>query len=176
MKLSVITVSLTLAVLASGADFTTYIGDEFSYQVAAMTTDGAGNTYVVSAPGLVLTKLDPAGKTLFTSILSEATGSAGGVAVDAAGNIYIVGNAGTGFPLLNPLPNQSLPGMGGGFLMKLNPEGTVLFSTFLGDSTSLNGVAVDEMGDVCVVGTTVGPPTLMGGPNTFAFWAKITSA
>ncbi len=60
--------------------------------------------------------------------------------------------------------------------MKLNPEGTVVFSTFIGGSDGLNGVAVDEMGDVYVVGTDVGPSTLMGGPNTSAFWAKVTPA
>ena len=75
----------------------------------------------------------------------------------------------TNFPLKNPI--QSLPGrQGTGFLMKLAPDGTVLYSSYFGGNSvsSVNGVATDSDGNVYVTGWTfsIDFPVTPGLPST----------
>jgi uncharacterized protein (TIGR03437 family) len=159
---------ILFAILASttcGADFTTYIGPPSvskSGGVAAIATDSAGNTYVTGSNVLdtyetginaFVTKLDPAGNILFA--VSLGVGYANAIAVDPDGNVW-VGGQNLGIPLVNPL-QSTLVGNGVGSLVKIAPDGTVLYSSYFGGTlgnSGVNGVATDQSGNVYVTGFT----------------------
>jgi hypothetical protein len=163
---------ILLAVLLSpahGADFTTYIGNQNPYQVAAIATDSAGNTYVTgsreiqSAPpqsstDVFVTKLDAAGNIVFTTTFGGKDVDYGNaIAVDAGGNIWVGGTTSSeNFPLHDAF--QTALGAGDtGSLVELAPDGTVIYSSYFGGllgSSSVNGVAVDQAGAVYVTGST----------------------
>jgi uncharacterized protein (TIGR03437 family) len=90
------------------------------------------------------------------------TDTANAIAVDGAGNAYLAGHAvSVNFPVLSPLqplsPNQTKSGVvRTGFVAKVAPTGSLVYSTFLGGSSvdSANGIAVDSAADVFVTGTT----------------------
>jgi uncharacterized protein (TIGR03437 family) len=187
-----------LATTACGADFTTYIGPAGVGQsggVAAIATDSAGNTYVtgshvsynyVTGVNAFVTKLDSAGN--IVSTVSLGTGYANAIALDSAGNIW-VGGQDLSTPLVNPLQSTGV-GNGVGSLVKMAPDGTVLYSSYFGGTlgnSGVNGIATDQSGNVYVTGftaasdfpTTVGlPATPLGeGPGTVygLFAAKLNS-
>jgi hypothetical protein len=77
-------VLIALAIVVSAgysADFTTYIGDSNQYQIAAIATDSAGNSYATGSrvidemlgssssvlDDVFVTKLDATGKLVFTT-------------------------------------------------------------------------------------------------------------
>ncbi len=80
----------------------------------------------------------------------------GNIAVDAAGNAYVTGlTYSVDFPTSNPLqPNPA--GNGDVFVAKLNPEGSLVYSTYLGGSGYDEGlgIAVDEDGNAYLTGRT----------------------
>src|ERR1022692_1768624 len=113
-----------IAALATAGSFTTYIGTTYPYNVSAVTTDAASNTYIVgsrafnaNANDIFVTKLDPTGAILFTDVFGgngNATGNA--IALDPSGNIYIAGTTtANDFPLSKPLQKQS-SSFGTGFI------------------------------------------------------------
>ena len=155
------------------------------HNVAALTTDSSGTTYVTgsrsigAASGLFVTKIDPAGGvTLFAATdlnllpptnLAGPSGpavpgvqpnSANAIAVDSSGNVFIAGvTASDEFPLVNALQNiPAVNGQNTGFLMKFAPNGDILFSTYLGGTkgaSAMSAVAVDSQGNAYVTGTTL---------------------
>jgi hypothetical protein len=78
------------------------------------------------------------------------------IAVDAAGHAYIAGYAASSnFPTENP--RQARPGgQGDAFVAKFDPDGTPVYSTYLGGSylDYATGVAADAQGNAYVTGTT----------------------
>jgi len=191
MRLSTLAILCVSAVTAHAASYTTYIGDTNPYQVTAIATDAAGNTYItgsrilggVSSASFAIAatfvsttlatatlmdvfvaKLDPSGNlTLLATFSGKGSDHANGIAIDPSGNIYIVGSTTSpDFPLRNPLQSvpQSMtsgPQSGTGFLMKLDPNGNIIYSTYLGGtlgSSGLFGVAADAEGNAYVTGTT----------------------
>ena len=170
---------------AFGADFTTYIGDQNPYNVTAIATDPAGNTYVTgyrfidSAPALsdddvFVTKLDATGNIVFTTTFGgKGIDIGNAIAVDPMGNIWIGGSTSSeNFPLHNAsqislgsgFPEQT------GFLVELAPDGTVIYSSYFGGlagGSSVNGIAIDPSGNVYLTGTTDASdfPTTPGLPT-----------
>src|SRR5580704_13572094 len=167
------------ATLAIASEITTSLGDANPYLVSAITTDPAGNTYVVGSrqPGtppaigfdleyippdadVFVTKLDPNGKILFTDTFAGKgvdTGSA--IAVDPSGNIYIAGTTTSpDFPLSKALQTQPNPTYGTGFIIKLTNDGsTILYSTYFGGTlgaTSISSLATDANGNLYLTGMT----------------------
>ncbi len=156
---------------AFARDYSTYIGDPFTYRVNALAMDSAGNTYLTGGRAVIpptqtsgaltdvfVTRLDSAGNIAQTFILSGKRSDQGnGIAVDGAGNIWVAGTTTSpDFPLHNPL--QASAGVHStGFLTKLSPDGAILFSTYLGGTqgeSGLNAVAIDANGDAYVTGWT----------------------
>jgi uncharacterized protein (TIGR03437 family) len=176
--LALLSVTPTLAI---AGEFTTSIGGAYPDVVSALTTDSAGNTYVVgtrntasavsglpSSSSVFLSKLDPSGKVPFSHTFGGKgldTGSA--VAVDPTGNIYIAGTTTSpDFPLSHALQSQIFPissvngvPAGSGFIMKLSPDGTtILYSTFFGGTlgqSAITSLATDSNGNLYLTGYTL---------------------
>ena len=160
---------LLFSTLAVAGEFTTSLNDATAHTISAITTDSAGNTYVVgsrqfggpyaiavlngdfaiSSPVLslggsdiFLTKLDPNGKVLFTDSFAGKGNDAGlAIALDPSGNIYIAGNTTSDdFPLSKALQTKS-NSAGTGFVMKLSNDGTtILYSTYFGGTLGQSSV------------------------------------
>jgi uncharacterized protein (TIGR03437 family) len=181
-------VFIAVTILAStgySADFTTYIGDQNPYNVAAIATDSAGNTYVTgsrfieSAPAtsetdVFVTKLDPTGNILFTTTFGGKGSDMGtAIAIDPAGNIWVGGSTSSeNFPLHDAFQTELGSGFpeGSGFLVELAPAGTVIYSSYFGGlmgGSSVNGIAIDQSGNLYLTGTTDASdfPTTPGLPS-----------
>lgn len=78
------------------------------------------------------------------------------VAADAAGNAYIAGEvASSNFPMVDPY--QPLPGgQGDAFVAKFAPDGSPIYSTYLGGSylDFASDIAADDLGNAYVTGKT----------------------
>ncbi len=170
---------LFIAGVSFAGQFTTSIGDSYPYVISAITTDSAGNTYVVGSRQLVtagtvtlnsstnlgagtdvfVSKLDPSGNLVFTDTFAGKgvdTGTA--IALDPSGNIYIGGiTTSPDFPLSEALQTQSSSN-GTGFIIKLSNDGTaILYSTYFGGvlgASSVSGLATDAKGNLFVTGLT----------------------
>jgi hypothetical protein len=171
---------LITATLAIAGEFTTSIGGTYLEAVSAITTDSAGNTYVVgtrttatganglpSGSDVFVTKLDPNGNVLFTDTFAGKGIDMGtAIAVDRSGNIYIAGTTTSpDFPLSHALQTQiysigtvnGVP-VGSGFIMKLSTDGTtILYSTYFGGTlgqSAITSLAIDANGNLYLTGYT----------------------
>src|ERR1700683_4916245 len=152
-----------IAGVSLAGQFTTALGDSYPYTISAITTDSAGNTYIVgsrqlTASGTVtvnsstnlgagtdvfVSKLDPSGNLLFTDTFAGKgvdTGTA--IALDPSGNIYIAGTTTSDdFPLTKALQTQPNPAYGTGFIIKLSNDGsTILYSTYFGGTLGATSI------------------------------------
>lgn len=78
------------------------------------------------------------------------------IAVDAAGNAYIAGDAeSSNFPTVGPY-QPSPGGQGDAFVAKFSPDGTPLYSTYLGGNNFdyATEIAIDAQGNAYVTGKT----------------------
>jgi hypothetical protein len=170
---------LFIAGVSFAGQFTTSLGDSYPYVISAITTDSAGNTYIVgsrqlatagtvtlnSSTGLgagtdvFVSKLDPSGNLLFTDTFAGKGVDTGiAIALDPSGNIYIGGTTTSpDFPLSEALQTQSNSN-GTGFIIKLTNDGTtILYSTYFGGAlgaSSVSGLATDTKGNLYVTGLT----------------------
>ena len=160
---------------ASGtAVYATYFGGPKGVLIYAVDVDDAGSAYVTGlavgdgagfplvnpapSPNLgggqvtFASKINSDGSAIvYSSLLGGSGSDAGlGVAVDAAGNAYFAGQTDSAdFPVQNALQ----PTIGGGFdayVVKLAPNGDLLYSTFFGGSSNegafLTDVQIDSAG------------------------------
>jgi hypothetical protein len=115
---------------------------------------------------------------------TESVDYANGVAVNAAGEIYVTGFVGSGelpFPVTAG-SYQAPTAYGGAYLMKLTPNGSLIFSSFIGSSNvNPQAVTLDGDGNVIVAGIASGSfPVTPGAVNsgtgngTRAFVMKFT--
>lgn len=164
---------ISIAVLVStadAADFTTAITGSI-----ALGTDSAGDTYVAGnqyasaqlpigtlSVGFV-TKLDATGNIVFTKTFGgQCCTYVNAITVDPAGGLWIVGGTSSpNFPLLNSLQTTKSQdeylGINNGFLVKIAPDGTLLYSSFFGGVqgyTNVYGITTDQNGNVYVTGVT----------------------
>src|SRR5580698_1720109 len=161
---------LSIAEISFAGQFTTSLGDTYPYVISAITTDSAGNTYVVGSRQFTATnspanadvfvsKLDPSGNLLFTDTFAGKGVDTGiAIALDPSGNIYIGGTTTSpDFPLSEALQTQSNP-KGTGFIIKLTNDGTtILYSTYFGGTTgqsSITALATDSKGNLYLTGFT----------------------
>jgi hypothetical protein len=133
------------------------------------------------------------GRTLFIDPLVYSTYLGGtifdeglGIAVDGSGDAYVAGaTSSNDFPTMNPL-QSTYHGGGDVFVAKINPAGSLIYSTYLGGSQFDQGygIAVDRLGNTYVTGITESTdfPTTnalqpsFGGGLIDAFVAKINPA
>lgn len=157
--------------------YSTYLGGSSEDAGIAITSDGAGNVFLVGATDslnfpttsgaaqatkggrldLFVAKLNSTGNSLAYS--SYVGGSdddvAGGVVIDGSGNAYVTGQTlSTNFPVRNPVQG-TMRGTSDAFLVKMNATGSsTVYSTYLGGTgrEAGFGVAVDGSGAAYVTG------------------------
>jgi hypothetical protein len=137
-------------------------------------------------------KLNSTGTSLLyaTYLGGDQDDSGEGIAVDADNNVYIRGfTISTNFPTTANAFQTSFKGEADAFVSKLDANGALVYSTYLGGSglvyfdfyTRFGGIAVDRAGSAYVTGRTSSSdfptqnpyqPTNVGGPD--AFVTKLT--
>ena len=164
--------------------YSTYLGGAGLDRAFSIAVDGSGNAYVAgdtnSAPfpttsGAVQTankggsdafiaKLGAGGSVAYSTLLGGTLADgANGIAVDSSGNAFVAGyTQSSDFPVSNALDAT----FGGGtcgqsacfdaFVAEINPGTGLVYSTFLGGSSSDYGLAIalDGSGNAYVTGTT----------------------
>lgn len=123
----------------------------------------AGEVYLINSGASQtnsVSKLDSAGKVLFTTTLAGTYQA--GIAFDSAANVYVFGTAAaSGFTTTAGAYRSTAPGDHAAFVCKLSPtSGTVQYCTYL-DTTGFGLAAVDGSGSVAVVFGPASP-----GPST----------
>lgn len=156
--------------------YSTYIGGACDDHAGGIAADAAGNAYITGrhnrcvipeAWGAFVVKLGPMGapvyhKLLAASSMDDSWGQA--IAVDAQGNAYVTGVTSSeshDFPTTlgayrtTYCSDAFLAGYDG-FVTKLSPAGTLVYSTYLCGTMndSPNAIKVDAAGNAYVVGST----------------------
>ncbi|HXA07485.1 MAG TPA: SBBP repeat-containing protein [Bryobacteraceae bacterium] len=183
--------------------YCTYLGGRGDDRAFGIAVDSAGDAYVTGwtssaafptavpmqsslagAKDAFAARLNPAGNALIysTYLGGSNTDSGNAIAVDAAGNAYIAGGTYSfNFPLLNGY-QTSIHGQQNGFVAKLSPSGSLMYSTYLGGngSDSAAGIAVNAAGNAYVTGgttsttfPTAAPLQASSGGNQDAFVTKL---
>ncbi|HYL39266.1 MAG TPA: SBBP repeat-containing protein [Bryobacteraceae bacterium] len=160
--------------------YTTFLGGRGQSNIGeAVAVDAAGNAYVTGytdSPNFPLvhplkgnftgapttgfvSKISASGKLVYSTFLGGlGQDQIHGIAVDAAGNAYVAGITGSAdFPTVNAL-QSSMAGGYDAFITKISPDGSaLLYSTFLGGSSSDYGytVAADPDGNAYLAGYTL---------------------
>jgi hypothetical protein len=144
------------------------------------TTSGVFQTAYGGIQDAFLTEMKPDGGALILSTYIGGTQADFGaaVALDSSGDAFVVGSTqSTDFPTKNPL-QLGIAGLYDAFITEVSPTGALVYSTYLGGSSSDygTGIAVDSTGDVYVSGYTYSTnfptqsplqSTLGGGSDAF---------
>jgi hypothetical protein len=107
---------------------------------------------------MFVTKLNAAGDILWSVVLGGSSfDSAHCVASDSEGNVYVAGRtASTNFPTLNAFRATAPSTNVNAFVLKLDPTGLLIYSTYLGDAhAAANAITVaTNTHEAIIVGTT----------------------
>jgi hypothetical protein len=171
--------------------YSTYIGGSKEDEIHDITADADGNAYIMGGTdslsfhgetrrlldniGIFVGKLDANGQNFLYLTFLESRGDEGkydgSIAIDAQNNVYIAGesnardypttanayqrNLGLCIGVATCLANSDA------VLTKLNASGNIVYSTYLGGSSTEygNDVAVDSQGRAYVVGETASGPS-----------------
>jgi hypothetical protein len=191
-------------ILVPTVEFSSYLGGTGGDMGGAMVIDAAGNIYLtgrtdspnfpasnpfnISSPSIYpgnifVTRFDPTGQTILYSIfLGKGVGH--DIAIDNSGNAYAVGWAWS-LAIVNGIQTTN-PGGEDAFIAKLNPSGTLVYSTYLGGSgyDVAWGLGLDSAHNMVIAGVTDSTnfPThnpfqaSNGGGQYDAFVAKLNAA
>lgn len=156
-----------LATLANGDFYVAGIArGSLNFGVTGLSPLGGADGFVA--------KLDTDGD----EIWAQRIGSAGHeeiltAAADAAGNVYVAGEFASTIPFGSVALDLTAVGTEDGWLAKIDPDGTVLWTASIGGSTAdvtVLDIAVDAAGNVAVTGdfSTASPGTIDfgSGPQT----------
>lgn len=157
-------------------DYGTFLGGDGSDTATGIAVDSAHSVYVTGnsgsrrfpgtpqgtdSTGVFVTKLNAVGGGIdYTTILSgDAESNPAGVAVDSAGNAYLTGGTRSTTRFSGVTLGSMQPNSGGGwdaYVTKLNAQGRIEYSTFLGaiGNDFGRGIAVDATGSVTILGDT----------------------
>jgi uncharacterized protein (TIGR03437 family) len=168
---------------------------------AGVAADSQGNIFVagqISSPTLPVTagalqstyggnidafiaKYSPEGTLLWCTYLGGPQQDyATGLAVDPSGNVLVaITTESSGLPVVNAFQSSLEAGAQNAYIVKLNPAGQILYSTYLGGSGFIQAyaIAVDTAGGAYVTGTTTTedfPGQLPGTPGR-TFVAKFSA-
>jgi FIMAH domain-containing protein/beta-propeller repeat-containing protein len=158
--------------------YSTYLGGSNEERVAGIAFDTQGNMYVAGStwamdfpatgsPAIThgslngdtfVVKLNAAGDQFLYATYIGGSGyeAPKGLAVDDTGNTYVAGQTSSyDLPTINGV-QSSLRGISDGFVAKLDANGSVVYSTYLGGSgeDGVSGIAVDALGRAYVTGST----------------------
>jgi hypothetical protein len=141
-----------------------FVGGTTQY-LGNFPTRGAFQPRRVGDSSGIVAKLSSSGQVLWATHLGGAKSyrkngltrsTVQGIASDEEGNVFAVGGTWvTDFPVLHAFqPGHA--GFSEAFVTKLSNDGHLVWSTYLGGSSneSATGIALDEYGDIYVVGTT----------------------
>ncbi len=154
--------------------YASYLGGSEKDEGLAVAVDNIGNTYVVGItespdfplvsppqhlPGeqkdVFIARFGPDGDLIYTTVIGGSNSERGNcITTDRYGNVYIAGQTfSPDFPTLNGWQ----PEFGGdedAYVIKLNPDGTLAYATFIGgtESEEINSILVDSRGYVYVGG------------------------
>ncbi|MCP4568802.1 MAG: T9SS type A sorting domain-containing protein [FCB group bacterium] len=109
---------------------------------------------------ILIAKFDPSGKELLFCTYFGGSGNdeCGGMVLDDSGNVYFNGHTDSGDLPTEPdeVFDTSYGGSTDAFVTKLDSEGTLIFSTYLGNSDEdiAKCLCVDSSGNVIIVGET----------------------
>jgi hypothetical protein len=125
--------------------------------VIKLSPDGSTILYDLSLPSAV--RRAPSWQPPHSARISFhlASGEGKAIAIDPAGNVIVVGiTSSPGFPVTLGALQTSLRGVQNIFIVKLDPTGGVIFSTYLGGSKMDTPAAVgtDSAGNIYVAGAT----------------------
>jgi hypothetical protein len=142
-----------------------YFGNYAYDEATDAAVDANGFVYVVGFSELFggnsdafVLKLTPDGSQVVYSTYFRGAGFdiANAVAVDAAGAVYVAGHTTSAdFPLVHPL-QSTLRGSSDTWVAKLDPSGSIVYSTYYGGSSFENGdaLALGPGGEVYISGAT----------------------
>ncbi len=169
--------------------YSTFMGGSSGEAGLTIAADNVGNTYVAGetssstfptanasqnelgngfpSQDAFIAKFDPTGQVVFSTYLGGSdSDTTTDLAIDGSGNAYIRGRttSASDFPLVNASFRSTDCAENGdcAFITKFNPQGQVVYSTFLGKlvSSSLTigrSLAVDYSGNAYVTGVTASP-------------------
>ena len=150
-------------ITADGSKFlySTYLPESVAAS-SAIAVDAAGNAYIAgktSGRHAFVVKLSPDGSTIEYNITlaGSSADAATAITVDPAGNAIVAGQpTSPDFPVTAGAFQQQLKGTQNNFLVRLDPSGNVLTSTYFGGSgsDSPSSIAVDGAGNIDLVGST----------------------
>jgi len=141
--------------------YSTYLPDSVAVS-SAIAVDVAGNAYVVgktsTGRGIVL-KLSPDGSKIDYDVVLGGSGAMAltGIAIDLAGNAVVTGQTtSSDFPVTPGAFQQNLNGIQNCVLVRLDPGGNILSSTYFGGSGSDSpmSIALDGDDNIVVAGST----------------------
>ncbi|MGD1096612.1 MAG: SBBP repeat-containing protein [Bryobacteraceae bacterium] len=129
---------------------------------SSIAVDAAGNAYIAgqtSSGHASIVKLSADGSTIVYNATLAGSGADAvtAIAADSAGNAFVAGQTTSpDFPVTAGAFQQHLNGSQNSFLVRLDPSGNVLSSTYFGGSGSDNpsSIAVDGAGNIDLVGST----------------------
>ena len=141
-------------VVDSGSAYVTGYTKSADFPEASNTIGGGKDVFIV--------KLNPQGSAADFSRYLGGTGDeeGNGITIDSVGNIVVVGyTKSDDFPLANPFQNSNAssgdPNPQDMFITKLDNNGVILFSTYLGggaNTDEASAVVVDEQNNIYVAG------------------------
>lgn len=182
---------------APAIGYATYFGGDSDDWITAAAVDRGGNLYLTGftysgdlagAPAreprrsdIFVTKLNPAGtRVLYTTVFGGAdVDQSNAIAVDAEGAVWVVGEtASDDFPAIDAIqPTVPDPDFFNGFAARLDPQGTLVFSSYLGEAGAARAVALDQSGNP-VIGGNLGDAILAkldGETNDLAFAIRVAT-
>jgi hypothetical protein len=146
-------------------------GGTYGEQAYGVATDAGDNVYITGITrsavfpvdggpvqdDLFVVKMAPDGTVGYVTVINGNGNDSGeGITVDANGNAIVVGfTDSTNFPTLNPIRTDQTSR--DGILFKLDPEGVIVYSTYLGGNSSFDyaeSVVTDPAGNAYVTGVT----------------------
>ncbi len=150
-----------------------YYGASINNSFNDIKLDDHGNIYAFGTTisqgfDAVLAKFDQNGNLIWEQILGgsdeenrhpDNNFDYGKITIDQLGNCYVTGiTSSDDFPLVNAFQNSRAGGTDA-FIAKFDPDGQLVFSSYLGGSQNENelgsgAVAVDQTGNIFVTGTT----------------------